>query len=351
MSIRLSRRNFLKLGLASLGALAFNPYLQEPQISSSDNIKLVRIASKDTISNSIHSQPDEHSQILYPRDRDDVVNVYYEVVSDKDPKNNSIWYRVWGGYLHSSHTQPVEYRLNPVLSYIPNKKQLAEVSVPFTKSMTYNSKDGWKPLYTLYYQSTHWITDVTDGPDGEPWYKIVDEVDGKYIYYAPAAHFRPITAEELAPISPEIDQWTKHIEVSISTQTLTAYEGQKVVMKTNISSGMLTSSTLWKISTKTPSGTHNIESKMPSKHMGNGFMTDDPDAYELPGVPWCCFFVMDIGVAIHGTYWHTNFGNPMSHGCVNMRSEEAKWIYRWTIPLATIDEREKRGYGNVVKVI
>ncbi|OQX62000.1 MAG: hypothetical protein B5M51_06740, partial [Anaerolinea sp. 4484_236] len=38
------------------------------------------------------------------------------------------------------------------------------------------------------------------------------------------------------------------------------------------------------------------------------------------------------GVAIHGTYWHNNFGYPMSHGCINMRNQDAKWLYRWTTP-------------------
>lgn len=121
-------------------------------------------------------------------------------------------------------------------------------------------------------------------------------------------------------------------------------------MHTDISSGMVQQRQPGQISTKTPSGNHNVEIKMASKHMGNGFMTDDVDAYELPGVPWCTFFVPDIGVAIHGTYWHTNYGNPMSHGCVNMRPEEAKWIFRWTTPNAKADQVEKRGFGTPVVV-
>jgi len=343
----MSRRQFLKLGIASLGSLAFSPYLQEPQLNAPEANKLVRVATKSL---SVYSQPDDQSLILFQHYRDDIVNVYYEVVSDKGPKYNPVWYRVWGGYLHRAHTQPVQNRLNPVLSQIPNGNQISEVSVPFSQSMTYKTKEGWLPLYRLYYLSTHWIREIAEGPDGEPWYRIQDEVDHSYTYFVPAAHLRPIPPEELTPISPEVDPFKKRIEVSISRQELTAYENDKVVLHTEICSGMFQPRLAGKISTKTPIGTYNVEVKMPSKHMGDGFMTDDKDAYELPGVPWCSFFVPDIGVAIHGTYWHTNYGTPMSHGCINMRPEEAKWIFRWTTPVAPPNDRDARGFGTPVIV-
>jgi lipoprotein-anchoring transpeptidase ErfK/SrfK len=67
--------------------------------------------------------------------------------------------------------------------------------------------------------------------------------------------------------------------------------------------------------------------------MGEGSnLRYDVDIYELPGVPWVSYFEPTTGVAIHGTYWHNNFGVTMSHGCINMRSEDAKWIYRWCTP-------------------
>jgi hypothetical protein len=347
MSIRMSRRQFLKLGLASLGSLAFSPYLQQPQLNTPKSNKLIRVATKSL---SIYSQPDDQSLILFQHFRDDIVNVYYEVVSDKGPKYNPIWYRVWGGYMHRAHTQPVENHLSPVLSQIPGGNQISEVGVPFTQSMKYNTTDGWQPLYRLYYQSTHWIRDISEGPDGEPWYRIQDEVDHSYTYFVPAAHMRPIPAEELTPISPEVDPFKKRIEVSIARQTLTAYENDKVVLQADICSGLFQRKIAGKIPTKTPTGTFNVEIKMASKHMGDGVMTDDIDAYELPGVPWCSFFVPQIGVAIHGTYWHTNYGTPMSHGCINMRPEEAKWIFRWTTPVAAPGDRDKRGFGTPVIV-
>jgi lipoprotein-anchoring transpeptidase ErfK/SrfK len=83
--------------------------------------------------------------------------------------------------------------------------------------------------------------------------------------------------------------------------------------------------------------------------MGDGKMTDNIHAYELPGVPWVSFFDVN-GVAFHGTYWHDNFGYKMSHGCVNMLMEEAKWLYRWVLPDTEFSAWETRGYGTRVHV-
>jgi len=68
--------------------------------------------------------------------------------------------------------------------------------------------------------------------------------------------------------------------------------------------------------------------------MGNGNLFADLDDYELPGVPWTPSFT-ESGIAFHGTYWHDNFGTPMSRGCINMRIEDAKWLFRWANPMIT----------------
>ena len=91
-------------------------------------------------------------------------------------------------------------------------------------------------------------------------------------------------------------------------------------------------------------------SKYPSKHMGNGNLFASLDDYELPGVPWTSFFT-ESGVAIHGTYWHDNFGTPMSRGCINMRISEAKWIFRWLLPLHKPDRIFTPGYGTQIFIV
>jgi hypothetical protein len=79
----------------------------------------------------------------------------------------------------------------------------------------------------------------------------------------------------------------------------------------------------------------------------------DADNYVLPGVPWTCFFTRE-GHAFHGTYWHDNFGTPMSHGCINMRTSEARWLFRWAGPPHTTQklstEKLFRGKGTAVKI-
>lgn len=113
------------------------------------------------------------------------------------------------------------------------------------------------------------------------------------------------------------DGGTKWIEVNLSTQTLTAWEGDIAVMHSVVSSGVA--------ATPTVTGRFQIYNKLPSQWMtGPG--------YSLPGVPSVMYFYG--AYAIHGAYWHNNFGNPMSHGCVNMNLGDASSLYNWA-PMGT----------------
>ncbi len=350
--MKLTRREFLKRSGLALGALAFRPFFPNwDEVESSD---LVRIAIQSV---SVYSRPDDSSRIVNTRYRDELLHVYYPVVSEFGPGYNPLWYRVWGGYIHSAHLQQVRTRLNGVLDKAPEPDQprLGQITVPFTRAMHFNpARKTWDPVYRLYYNSNHWIVGIDEGPDGEPWYKLQDELfDSLYYYHVPAVHLRPFADAELAPLSPDVPPEKKRIEVSIAMQTLKAFEGDQVVFETKISSGLPDSrpNPPGGIPTDTPKGTFNVQSKMPSKHMGDGNVTTDLEAYELPGVPWSCFFEPKTGVATHGTYWHYNYGVPMSHGCVNMKPEEALWIFRWTTPvMAHPNKIETIGMGTRVIV-
>jgi lipoprotein-anchoring transpeptidase ErfK/SrfK len=345
MNSKLTRRDFLKLSGLSVANLAFRS-LYKPQMETGD---IARVAIRSV---SVYVQPDDTSTILYQRYRDELINIYYELVSDFGPGYNPVWYRVWRGYVHSGHLQCVKYQLNPILTQVPKSGQLVEVTVPFTQTMRRNpySSTGWDPVYRLYYKSVHWATGIEEGPDGQPWYKLKDELL-EVEYHATASHLRFIPAEELTPISANIPPEKKRIEVSIGDQTLTAFEEERVVLKTKISSGGRTPPNLpqGSVPWETPAGTYTIQVKMPSKHMGDGNLTADTNAYELPGVPWVSFFAPH-GIAFHGTYWHTDFGIPLSHGCINMRTDEAKWIYCWTTPVASAIDWDRKGSGTRVIV-
>ena len=333
-----SRRNFVKLAALSLGALAFNPLSRQhetPPISKAH--KVFRVGSDDPVS--VFAEPTDESTILYRRYKDDLVNVYDVVESDTEPK----WYRVWGGYMFGRSLVEVKYKLNAVADAVRSEGQLGEITVPYTRTYRYTRYNGWERIYRLYYGSNHWIKGIIGGPDGKAWYQL-EEAWSKIQYAIPAEHMRLVKDSEFEQIHPDVPPQAKRIEISLYRQELTAYEYDEPVLTTRISSGTNNFERI------TPVGEFYIGSKMPAQHMGDGNVTDDIYAYELIGVPWCSYFVLDKGIATHGTYWHNNFGIPMSHGCVNMRSEEAKWIFRWSNPVSSPYEREGRGNGTRVTV-
>jgi lipoprotein-anchoring transpeptidase ErfK/SrfK len=346
MDPKFSRRDLFKMAGLSLASLAMIPLNTHNPLN--DPGELVRVGTQSV---SVYSQPWDKSRILFQRFRDDIVHVYYPVVSEHGPSYNPLWFRVWGGYIHSANLQKVQYRFNPVVSLVPEKGMLAEVTVAKTQAMQYSRYTGWSPVYRLYYQSMHWVMGIDEGPDGSPWYRLQDELLGSS-YHVPAVHLRQIQAKEIEPISPGVAPEKKRIEVSLAKQTVTAYEDERVVFTTRCSSGMPQQvKPPGEIPTETPKGTFHIQNKMPSKHMGEGKLTNDIEAYELPGVPWVSFFEPITGVAFHGTYWHMNFGVPMSHGCINLTPADALWIFRWSTPVATVDEWDHRGMGTLVTVV
>jgi hypothetical protein len=303
---------------------------------------------------SVYSRPTDTSRIVSQWFRDELVNVYEEIDSGT-PGYNPIWYRVWGGYMHRAHVQKVKFQRNKPLSMIREHGQLGQVTVPYSQLIRFVPNRGWVPrIERLYYDSVHWIVGLDEGPDGEPWYELFDELTDER-YYTPAAYMRPIADEELDPISPDLPHEAKRIEISRATQRLTCYEYDKVVFETMISSGIPSTYVgPTGLTTTTPSGNFRVQVKMPSKHMGQGSMAADVSEYYLLGVPWTTFFTTE-GHALHGAWWHDNFGVPMSHGCVNMRPEEAKWVFRWTRPTASAAELDpqtldRKGFGTPVLI-
>lgn len=345
MSTQLSRRDILKLGTLSLGGLALGPF--QPQREDFPLGELGRVAVPAI---SVHREPVFESPIVGQRFRDELLHIYYELTPPSGPSYNPLWYRVWGGYAHSAHIQPVHVDFHRPEERIAEVGQLFEVSVPYITSWQHSKAFGWQPSTRLYYQSVHWATSIEEGPDGRDWYKLTSEL-WDTDYFVPRALMRKVDDRELEPISPDVPPEEKHIVVRLDQQTLTAYEGDEIVMHTTISSGLrvLTPGPNG-IPTETPKGNFAIEVKLPSKHMGQGRLTDSLDDYVLLGVPWTSFF-HHTGVAFHGTYWHNNFGSPMSHGCINMRNHEANWLFRWTNPLTPPGIWEERGRGTTVRVV
>ena len=341
---RLSRRDFLKLGGLAITSLAFTSFY--PEFTEFEDLQLIRVANVKDRKESIYSEPSDKSEIIRTWPRDSLLHVYDTVFADS-PGNNPHWYRVFGGYMNASRVQKVSVQYHQPLSQIPDTKLLAEVTVPFTEGIRYNNRDGWYVFRRIYYSAIQWIVDVDEGPDGKPWYIIENESDKTIRYFVPAAQLRPIAAEEMAPLSPDVTpQWEKKIDVDLKSQIVTCTEYGEVVYTAIVSTGL-------RYTFDTPIGDFNIGVKLPSRNMGASDPLSD-DYIPLVGVPWCCFFTPE-GHAFHGTYWHDNFGVTMSHGCVNMKNEDALWLYRWTFPTAAFSDLDKstldrRGYGTQVHI-
>lgn len=122
----------------------------------------------------------------------------------------------------------------------------------------------------------------------------------------------------------------KEIVVSISDQYLWAYEGGELVTSSLVSTG-----TAEVPETVTPIGYHSIIAKYDKQTMEG---TISGEYYRVEDVPYVMYFD-DLGNALHGTYWHNNFGTPMSHGCVNLPMDVAAFVYEWA------------AYGTAVTVI
>ncbi len=126
----------------------------------------------------------------------------------------------------------------------------------------------------------------------------------------------PTMSESVAAsgADPNAERW---IDISLTDEYLRAYQGDVVVMETLISSG--------KPGFETPPGTFYINTKVVEQDM-EGVIGGE--YYDVPSVPDVMYFT-GVGHAIHGAYWHNNFGTPMSHGCINVPLELAHFLYEW----------------------
>lgn len=296
----------------------------------------------------LYKEPSFRSPLLTTINRDTLLTLLKREVADEGPLHNPLWYCVPDGYVHSGKIQQVKWNTQAPWREIPETGALFEVSVPYTRS--YRKADPESdPLYRLYYQSIAWVEALVDGADGRPWYQLLDDLL-KVNYFVRAEHLRRIKPEELKPLSPRVPAGAKRIDVSLANQELMAYEHDRLVFRTRIASGVQDSRPRPNgIPTATPQGQFYITQKMPLRHMGNGHLTANLEAYELPGVPWVSYF-HKTGIAFHGTYWHCDYGRAQSHGCVNMRPEEAKWLFRWSTPVIEADVILATGHGTSVYV-
>ncbi|MFN8446594.1 MAG: L,D-transpeptidase [Caldilineaceae bacterium] len=125
---------------------------------------------------------------------------------------------------------------------------------------------------------------------------------------------------DVVHLKTDVPDGPRRIEIDLSEQKLTAYQGDEVVMVTQVSTGRKNGQVDGMYYTETVTGTYKIQRRYEKSRMtGPG--------YDTPDVPYVQYFFR--GYAIHGAYWHNEFGMPVSHGCINMRVEEAKELFDW----------------------
>lgn len=171
------------------------------------------------------------------------------------------------------------------------------------------------------------VAGVTTDTEGRDWYQIAFE---DYIRY-PERITSPwyVYASAVSEFKNDGEHWlekgehpvtAKHITVDLSERMLYAYDGEALFMRQAISPGLEL--------TPTPMGTFTVFALTPSRYMQGPIPGISTEYYDLPGVPWNLYFTHD-GAVIHGAYWHDRFGEPWSHGCVNLPLASAKKLYQW----------------------
>jgi len=261
------------------------------------------------------------------------------------------WVQTPDGFIYASHLQPVRNLPNTPVNSIPAARGgfWAEVTVPYVDLIL---PPGASPIspgvkYTLqhntplrlYYGQVVWIDQVGAGPNGSVLYRFNESPGHGYgygdVFYTEGAAFHALTNDDVTPINPDVDPTTKKIVIDATAgrQILSCFEGKNEVYFCRISSG-------YGETFSTPLGDQAISWKIFSIHMAAN--TGSDSGYDTMAVPWPVFFNTNAGAAIHGVFWHNDFGVRRSHGCVNVSPEDAKWIFRWTSPSITLDQSEIR---------
>jgi hypothetical protein len=334
----LSRRNFLKVSSAGVFSLLLNPFYR---FMSDVPEPLGRVVTRQVKS---RSEPSFHAKEINTYFRDQILPIARITINDEEPNRNKVWYEIaWTGFVNSANIQPVANKVNPVIQDIRPGGALAEVTVPFVDSFRGPGKH-YEKFSRLYYETTQWVTNARLDEFGDVWYRMVDD-RWLHPYYVPAEKMRIFQQGELDTLSVHTPPEGKRIEVRLDEQLLIAYEWDLPVFMALVSSGKK----MVDGRSTTPLGAHSIYYKRPYRHMLGG--APDEYDYDLPGVPWVSYFTHQ-GIAIHGAYWHNNFGQPISHGCINLPPKAAKWIYQWTHP--TVPPNENiilENDGTIIEVI
>lgn len=347
----LSRRGFLKVSALGVGAVSLAPWKTRLIEDFPDAERLARVTGGtfNEVTINVRSKPDYDSPATGQVSADVVLPWLREVVGYRPGRKNQRYVETPQGYIWAPYLQPVGYHPNQPVEEIPSvgdrKGMWVEVTVPWVDAVLANppayhqwlkARIKYNRPVRFYYTQTFWVDDKKTDEEGNVYYRVNEEEFGGYDkFWVRAEAFRPIQAEEVSPIRPETEDKKIVVDVRYNKQYLSCFEGNTEVYFCQISSGKKDGST------PVSAYGYPIWRKLISLHMEGGTVRD---GWDLPGIGWTSLFVGN-GVAIHSTFWHNNFGEPMSHGCVNARPEDAKWILRWSHPRVPFPEGDVDASG------
>lgn len=335
-----SRHDFLKLSGLGLGALALRP-LNRPRLRpifqqefpTSDRLGRA-VEEMDHFVN-VRTQPRASAPEATTLPGDTVVEWLREVIGEgPQGSSNQRWVETPQGYIWAPLLQPVKNIANTPLASLPDNGGVpgmwAEITQPYVEAQLANPQPlGFRVKYLVehfmpirfYYGQVLWVDDVRRGEQGAEYhFRELHGSRGDH-FWGPAEAFKPINAEDVPPISPDVEN--KQIVVNIARQTLSCWEDGREVYFCRVSTGR------YGEGTETPVSDYlRVYMKFFSTHMEGG---STGAGYDLAGIGWVTF-IASGGVAIHSTYWHNNFGERMSAGCVNASPEDAKFVFRWSAP-------------------
>jgi hypothetical protein len=252
--------------------------------------------------------------------------------------HNDLWYQTEEGYVHSAWVLPLrQYPPQPFHEISGGFGFWGEVIRPHTEGYIIPSTSGGRK-YRFYGSCVFRVLESLVDENGTGWYKVKDDYPPRQNtnhQWVLAEDIRRVPRAEMAPIHPFVGN--KRLEISNTDQSLTCYEGDDIVFTTPIAGG--TGGSL-----ATPTGDFCVILKQGSRHMANAPYPGQPpeerataDIFDLPGIPGNIFFTLR-GHAIHGAYWHNDFGIRRSHGCVNVSMYAARWLYRWVHPIGAYED-------------